>query len=93
MKEKYIFSILLIFGLILGFAYFSSQSNIEKQPSFEKMSMKTKINHLMENNSYYNAFIDSEKLTVIEEKGSKTEYKLGDEFYVSIAPYISSTHT
>ncbi len=61
--------------------------------NIENMSVKEKIEYFSNNDSDYRASATDSVLTVIDKDGNKTEYDMPeDEFYISIAPYINSTH-
>lgn len=91
-KIKYL---VLIFAFVIAvwFALTTMTGSGDSMDSFNSMSIREKVVYLSNNETEYNAFIDSDALTVINNNGEETVYKINEgEFYVSIAPYISSTH-
>ncbi len=59
----------------------------------DNMTVKEKIEYFSNNDTDYFASATDSVLSVTDEDGNKVQYDMPeDEFYVSIAPYINSTH-
>ncbi|RXT07945.1 hypothetical protein EIZ39_11050 [Ammoniphilus sp. CFH 90114] len=93
MKLKF-FSVALLATLVLTGCTGGSSSDSSSLTIKETKNMKELVHdYSVGNQKAESASITSHQLTVTDSKGSKSVYDLPeDEFFVSIAPYVSQTH-
>lgn len=86
--------LLIALILLVGLIACADTSKNDKEPVKTAEDIKTLVNNYsVRNKSAQNASTTSHELIVTEEDGSETVYSLPeDEFFVSIAPFISETH-
>ncbi len=86
-KRKTLVALFVSLSVVIVATLASCSENIEN------MNVKEKIEYFSNNDTNYFASATDSILSVTDADGNKVEYEMPkDEFYISIAPYINSTH-
>ncbi len=82
-----------ILGLFVSLSIVTTMTLTSCSGNIDNMNVKEKIEYFSNNDSDYFASATDSILTVVDADGNEVEYDMPeDEFYISIAPYINSTH-